>query len=91
VSAWFRSSTSGVTGGCEVYISLDIVVYGTAPVSEEAPLRFWLRCAEVAALRALATAFASSGYVSGFGAGLGVDIALLLLSDIAPVAAKSEP
>jgi hypothetical protein len=88
----FNSSTSGATGGWDVYISLGIVVYGTVPTSLEILLRLELVLwADVAALRALATAFASSGYASGFCRIIGWDSALFLLVDIAPVAAKSDP
>jgi hypothetical protein len=74
-----------------VYISLDIVVYGTAPPSDVMPVRFLFFDAEVAALRALVVAFASSGYLATNAEGPGFDSALLLLVDMAPVAARSEP
>jgi hypothetical protein len=54
-------------------------------------VRFLFFDAEVAALKALAVAFASSGYLDTNVEGTGFDSALLLLVDMAPVAAKSEP
>ncbi len=72
-------------------ISRGKVVYGTEPPSGYTTLLFLGFEAEVAALSALAVAFDSSGYVSSLGAGIGDDLARLLLPDIAPVAAKREP
>jgi hypothetical protein len=91
VACLFCSLTSGATGGFEVYISLDIVVKGTAPPSDVISVRFLFLDADVAALRALAVAFASSGYLATNAEGIGVDSARLLLVDMAPVAAKREP
>jgi hypothetical protein len=91
VACLFCSSTSGATGGFEVYISLDIVVYGTDPPSDAMSVRFRFFDAEVAALSAFAVAFASSGYLSINAEGTGVDSARFLLVDMAPVAAMSEP
>jgi hypothetical protein len=72
-------------------MSLDMVVYGTAPASDARSDRFLFFEAEVAALRAFAVAFASSGYLSINAEGTGVDSARFLLVDMAPVAAMSEP
>jgi hypothetical protein len=91
VACLFCSSTSGATGGFEVNISLDMVVNGTAPPSEVTFVRFLFFDADVAALRAFAVAFASSGYLATKAEGIGVDSALFLLVDMAPVAAMSEP
>jgi hypothetical protein len=74
-----------------VYICLDIVVIGTAPISDVPTIRFLFLDAEVAALRAFAVAFASSGYLWMKDEGTGIDSALFLLVDMAPVAASSEP
>ena len=76
------------------YTSLVTLLYKKlTPASEGARLRLFelVLNEDVAALRALAVAFALSGYVSTIGVTIGWDIARFLLVAIAPVAAIIEP